>query len=400
MNILIKAIQNLNRCDWYVFFWCIYQMQEILYEPGIINQGIQVLIMGWAIYEASVYMLPQRELPLMLKATSLLMFMYIVYGSIFIILGADYFKSPSIYLKSFLNSFLPLFLFYKYAAKGYLDEKRIRVYFLVFLCMIIPQFYHAEEVVLQALKKKGSSRTEITNNTGYYFVSLFPMLFFWYKNRIIQYASLSIVLLFVLLGMKRGAIGIAGICTLWFLWNSVKNSTSRKHRYQTVTFGLAMVLMAIGAITYQMSNSEYFQERIEDTQEGKTSGRDRIYTNLLDAMIDDQSYTHLLVGRGAYSTITIVHKMAHHDWLETACNNGLLGVFIVSIFFFAFLKTAKNAQVVIQPEYKMCMMMLFFTCFAKTWFSMSLENMPIYVTILIGYLTFWTYNDKNRKIEK
>lgn len=375
-------------------------MQEILYEPGIINQGIQVLIMGWAIYEASVYMLPQRELPLMLKATSLLMFMYIVYGSIFIILGADYFKSPSIYLKSFLNSFLPLFLFYKYAAKGYLDEKRIRVYFLIFLCMIIPQFYHAEEVVLQALKKKGSSRTEITNNTGYYFVSLFPMLFFWYKNRIIQYASLSIVLLFVLLGMKRGAIGIAGICTLWFLWNSVKNSTSRKHRYQTVTFGLAMVLMAIGAITYQMSNSEYFQERIEDTQEGKTSGRDRIYTNLLDAMIDDQSYTHLLVGRGAYSTITIVHKMAHHDWLETACNNGLLGVFIVSIFFFAFLKTAKNAQVVIQPEYKMCMMMLFFTCFAKTWFSMSLENMPIYVTILIGYLTFWTYNDKNRKIEK
>lgn len=395
MNTLIQAFQRLNRCDWYVFFWCIYQLQEILYPPGVINQGIQVLIMAWAVFEAGIYMLPQRRLPLMLKATSLLLLMYFVYGSIFIFIGPDYYSLPADYLKSFINSFLPLFLFYKYSEDGYLDEKRIRIYFLLFLCVIIPIYFHVQDQLLAALRKKGSSRTEDTNNTGYYFVSLFPMLFFWYKNRIIQYGAMCIVLLFVLMGMKRGAIGIAGICATWFLWNNIKNASSRKHKYQTVAFGIVMIVLAVSAVGYQLANSEYFQKRIAETQEGNSSGRDMIYTNLLDALVNDDSYVHLFVGRGAYATIQIVHKFAHHDWLQTACDTGLLGVTILMFFFFAFFKTAKNALKYIKPEYKMCLMMLFFASFAKTWFSMSLSDMPIYVTMPMAYLTYHTYKRQN-----
>lgn len=395
MNKLFKAFQNLNRCDLYVFFWCIYQMQEILYEPGPINQGIQVMIMGWAFYEAGVYMLPQRKLPIMLKATSSLMFMYFIYGSVFIIFGSDFYDAPSTYLKSFFNSFLPLFLFYKYSENGYLDEKRIRIYFIIFLCVVIPQYFHEQDKLLAALRKRGSNRTEDTNNTGYYFVSLLPALFFWYKNRIIQYVTLCIILLFVLMGMKRGAIAIAGLCTVWFLWNSIKNATNKKHKYQTIAFGLTMAVIAVGAVSYQLANSDYFQQRVKETQEGNSSHRDVLYSRVIDAVINDDSIIHLLIGRGAYSTIKVSTNFAHQDWLETACNNGFVGLTILTFYFCVFYKTARDAQNVIKPEYKMCMMMLFFISFAKTWFSMSLENLPIYVTMPTAYLTYHTYHNKN-----
>lgn len=372
-------------------------MQDILYPQGVINQGIQVLIMGWAIYEAGIYMLPQRGLPLMLKATSLLLFMYFVYGSIFIIFGSEFFSTPSNYLKSFVNSFLPIYLFYKYSKDGYLDEKRMRIYFLIFLCVIIPQFYHEENLVIQALRKEGSSRTEITNNTGYFFVSLFPMLFFWYKSRIVQYAALSILLLFIMLGMKRGAIGIAGVCAVWFLWNSIKNASSKKHKYQTIAFGITMVAVAVVAVGYQMATSDYFQQRVESTKEGNASGRDVIYADIIDAIVNDESYTHLFVGRGAYSTKTLNRRklLAHHDWLETACNNGLLGISVLFYYFLVFFKTARDASNAVKPEYKMCMMMLFFSSLSKTMFSMSLQDMPIYATMPMAYFTYQAYISKN-----
>lgn len=387
----------MNRCDWYVFFWCIYQLQEILYPPGFINQGIQALIMAWAIYEAGIYMLPQRKLPLLLKATSLLLLMYFVYGAVFIIGGADYYDRPMDYLKSFVNSFLPLFLFYKYSEDGYLDEKRIRIYFLLFLCVIIPQYFHLQDELLAALRKRGSSRTEDTNNTGYFFVSLFPMLFFWYKNRIIQYGAMCIVLMFVLMGMKRGAIGIAGICAIWFLWNNIKNASSRKHKYQTVAFGIVIIALAVGAVAYQLASSDYFQQRIEATKAGDSSARDQIYSGILDVIVNDDSYVRLFIGRGAYSTLGETNQLAHHDWLQTACDTGILGVAILIFFFFAFYKTAENSLKYIRPEYKMCMMMLFFASFAKTWFSMSLEDMPIYVTMPMAYLTYHTYKRQNNE---
>lgn len=370
-------------------------MQGILYEGGPINQGIQGLIMAWAIYEAGIYILPQRKLPVLLKATSLLLLMYFVYGSIFIVLSPDYYSSPTDYLKSFINSFLPLFLFYKYSEEGYLDEKRIRIYFLLFLCIVIPRFFRMQELALESLRKRGSSRTEITNNTGYLFVSLFPMLFFWYKNRIVQYAAMCILLLFVLMGMKRGAIAIAGICAIWFLWNNIKNASSRKHKYQTVAFGIIMIALAVGAVAYQLTTSDYFQQRVEATKAGDSSARDQIYSGILDVIVNDDSYVHLFIGRGAYSTLRETNQLAHHDWLQTACDTGILGVAILMFFFFAFYKTAETSLKYIRPEYKMCMMMLFFASFAKTWFSMSLEDMPIYVTMPMAYLTYHTYKKQN-----
>lgn len=395
MITFLKLLQSINRCDCYVFLWCLYQLQDILYPSGIINQGIQALIMAWAVYEAGIYMLPQRKLPLMLKATSMMLLMYFTYGIVFIVGGADYYDRPLDYLKSFVNSFLPIYLFYVYAERGYLDEKRIRLYFFLFLCIIIPQYFHAEEKALEAIRKRGSSRTETTNNTGYFFVSLFPMLFFWYKNRIVQYGAMCIILLFVLMGMKRGAIGIAGICAIWFLWNNIKNASTRKHKYQTVAFGIAMIVFAIGAVGYQLSNSDYFQQRVDETKEGDTSARNQIYSGVLDVIVNDDSYIHLFIGRGAYSTVKEIHAFAHQDWLETACNNGIVGITILIFFFYAFFKTAKDGLDTIKTEYQICMMMLFFASFAKTWFSMSLEDMPIYVTMPMAYLTFHTYRSQN-----
>lgn len=401
MNKLIRAFQILNRCDWYVFFWCLYQMQGILYPQGVINQVVQALIMGWAVYEAYIFMLPQRNLPLMVKATSMLIFMYFIYGGIFIVFGSDFYSTPSAYLKSFVNSFLPFFLFFKYSKDGYLDEERMRAYFLVFLCMSIPQYYNEEAKALLKLRNMGKIRTETTNNFGYYFLSLLPMLFFWYKKRIIQYISLCIILLYVLMGMKRGAIAISGVCAVCFLVDSIKNTKSKKHKYQAVAFCIAVVVLSIATVTYQLANNNLLQQRIESTKEGNSSGRDIIYEKAIDLVVDDTSIVHLLIGRGAFSTIKEMGVLAHNDWLETACDIGLFGILVLTFYYFSFLKTAVDCQRVMKTEYKMCMMMLFFASFSKTFFSMSLQDMPIYVTMPMAFLTYHTYNSKkNLRAEK
>ena len=78
-----------------------------------------------------------------------------------------------------------------------------------------------------------------------------------------------------------------------------------------------------------MSNSEYFVSRYEQTLEGNTSGRNDIYENLWNTLLLEPNPLYFYLGRGANSTLNIVGNGAHQDWLETFCNNGLLGVIIL-----------------------------------------------------------------------
>lgn len=388
---IVRAISSINRCDYYVILWCLIQIEEVIHINGIISQGIQAALLFWTLYEGSGYLLPDYRHPLMLKATSILTFMYIVYGSIFIIMSPAYFDLDPhyIYLKSFLVSFMPVFMFYKYTLNKYLTESRLCIYIYIFLLIVIIQFFHLNSVLMSKW-----NREDVTNNCGYLFLQLFPLIFLLYRNRILQYSIAGIIALFILLSMKRGAIAICAICFIWFLWDSIKKSTSIKHKYTTIVLGSGLVITAFSTITYMLATSDFLNARIEETEQGKTSGRDIIYTKISDAIVNDDSYFHLFFGRGAYASIDVAHKMAHNDWLETACNNGLIGILCLMFFLFAFYRTARKVQQKLRPEISSLMMMLLFIFFLRTFFSMSLQYIPIYVTMLVAYFTFCTIEDK------
>lgn len=384
MNTLIRLLLRLDRCDWYVMLWCIVQLEGVLHIEGVISQVFQALLLGWALYDGGRYLLPNKGNPLMLQATNVLMLMYIIYGLVFIIESPAYYTEDPyyFYMKTFIVSFLPIFMFYKYSIVGYLTEEKIRVYTGIFLLTVILQYYHLGS------SSGNISSEETTNNYGYLFLSLFPSIFFLYQKRLLQYFMLGVLVVFVLLSMKRGAIVVCAVCFIWFLWDSIKHSTSVKHKYTTFFLGTVLTVGAFSSVVYMLATSEYFNRRIEETQKGDSSGRDVLYTKLYDAIVNDDSYVHLFLGRGAYSTYDVVHKMAHNDWLETACNNGLLGIMCVLLFLISFYRTAVQAKYVFKPETSSALQMSFFIFAIRMFFSMSLQEIPIYITIIISYSTY------------
>lgn len=370
--------KRINQCDIYVGLWCVYMLQEVLYSPGIINQLLQLIMLIWGIIAFIKYMIQTTEHSPLLKATILLIAMYTIYGGIHFLMHNKYY-----YLQISLNSLVPIFLFYYFAMEGKLNSDRIRTYLPVLIVICILLYYRKESAVLLI-----SNKEEITNNTGYIFITLIPFLFFYSKKPILQYVFLGIILVHVFMAMKRGAILIGSLSTIVLLYANVKNS-SRGTKFIFVILSISIVFGISKYIDYMMNNSVYFMGRVEDTMEGNTSGRDVIYENLWNTLLSEPSPFYFYLGRGAESTLRIIGKFAHQDWLETFCNNGFLGVIILFVFFYTFGKNAWRSKYIFSRMMCFSFVSLFITSFSKTLFSMSIQNLDLPITMLLGYFTYW-----------
>lgn len=379
-------LKRINQCDVYVGLWCIYMLQDVLYPSGIINQVLQLIILLWSMTALFKFMADSKEYSYssVLKATLLLIVMYVIYGTIYIMFGNPTSNlDTSYYLQSALNSLVPIFLFYELTMNGKLTSDRIRIYLPILLIVCILLYYKTEN---QMLLKKGGE--EITNNAGYFFVPLIPFLFFYSKRPILQFAFLGVILLYVFMGMKRGAILIGVLGTMVLLYANLKNSS----RGTKFLFAILTIIIVVGIskyIDYMMNNSAYFMIRYEETIEGNTSGREDIYKMLWNTLLLEQSPFSFYLGRGANSTLTIMEKVAHQDWLETFCNNGLLGVIILFVFFYIFGKNAWESRYCFSRMMFFSFVTLFITTFCKTLFSMSIQNLDLPITMLLGYFAFW-----------
>lgn len=394
MNLNLK---QLNRCDYYVLIWCLYQMQGFLYPEGPIGQALQALLIVWAGFEGKDYLLPNRRNPPLLKAMSILLFMYCCYGIPLILFNPGNITAPHVYLQEFLNSFLPVYLFYKYLKEGYLTEDKLGVYIWFFLVVTIWHYFKDYNGRVAAAAARGRVLKETTNNIGYEFLALMPMSFFFYKRPIIQFSLLCTILLFVVMGMKRGAIGIGLICFIWALYINIKTSESRKQRYIAILGGLLIVLLGIGYTSYQLANSEFMAKRIEDTKNGNSSDRDVIYTKAIDLVVDDTSIQNLLIGHGARGTLRVMGKLAHQDWLETAVNNGFLGICILLYFCFVFLQTVKSKSGHIPKQIQVAFLVLYFIFISRSMFSMSLGSIPCFLSMIMSFCIY--YKENGRSIE-
>ena len=83
-----------------------------------------------------------------------------------------------------------------------------------------------EEVV--GLSVLTTNKEEITNNAAYEFLNLIPLIYFFYKKNYFQYVLLGIICLFMIAGMKRGAMLIGGISILFFIYSNLKGSSYKK----------------------------------------------------------------------------------------------------------------------------------------------------------------------------
>lgn len=382
-------LKKINQCDIYVGLWCIYMLQGVLYPPGIINRVLQLIMLLWSMTAVFRYIINSTKYTYhtILKATFVLIVMYTIYGTIHIMFDAQItVQGQHVYLQTALNSLAPIFLFYEFAMNGKLTSDRIRIYlpFLIITCILL--YYEKES---QALLRTNTE--EITNNIGYMFLPLIPILFFYSKKPILQFTFLGIILLYVLMAMKRGAILIAGVGTMVLLYANIKDS-SRGMKFLFAMLTIIIIVSICMYIDYMMNNSAYFMSRVDQTLEGDTSNRDIIYGTLWDNILLESRPFYFYFGRGANSTLRVVGCFAHQDWLETFCNNGLIGVFILFAFFYTFGKNALISKGHFSAMMFYSFITIFIIIFSKTLFSMSIQDLDLSESMLIGYFAFELYN--------
>ena len=353
---------------------------------GLILSLSKNVIFAWSFaYYVKTFMNIQKE-PAVVKALMVFYLSLAVYGIIVLVEGKIFQAgmsnviniSPMNYLYKTSWSILPIFAFYNFAKKGKLTKQYMLKWLYVFVIVATICYYYG---LLQSLTKN-EGEEEVTNNAGYLVISLIPMFIFMKARSQEQYLLIGGALLLAFLSMKRGAILVGFVAVAIYFWYLFKNSK----RSTQIEVAIALLIASYGVFSVfdsMEANSEYFQERVDETMEGDTSGRDVIHGFLIDYYLNQYTLTEQLLGRGGNATLEIYGMFAHNDWIELGINQGLLGMLLYLFFWIAFVKLLLKRNV--PPEIRTSLAMIFAIYFLMTFFSMSYSGYTLYASMALGY---------------
>lgn len=362
----------------------LYYSQGALFTQGtIVTQIALLLILGISsLYLLKVYTLPRRA-PIVNAWSALLLLNVLGY-----LLTGDL-KQHINYLKAILVVLLPFYSFYYFAVKNMLKRKHFILFFIVMLAISILQFYYTRKIVLESRLHTG---VDMVNNSAYLFVGLIPFVFL-FKNRILSILSMGILLFYIVLGAKRGALIVGGIGTLLFAYYQIRTVPQRmKSRvYPIVTLGLGTLIWFV----YRMyAQNDFVMKRMGGMFEGQSSGRDVIYSNILNAWYNSDNLLNYIFGFGFYASTKLsgTGHAAHNDWLELLANFGLLGVSVYLFLFYCGFKSALTPGW--SKDKKLLMFSMMTIWFVTTLFSMGFNSASFTgMFLLIAYLTGSKHKD-------
>lgn len=389
MKNLSISLRNLNKCDFFLISWVLYYLQGILYPKGSIISIILLFANLCISVLCAFKVVGFTPKPLYFKGLNHLIILFSIYGLIHILFNptiVHYIKSGVEmqnfnYLKNIYISLLPIYAFYYFAQKGYLTEYKLKIWGLIFLLSCTLSYIQYQQEALQALVELGSTREEITNNTGYIFVACLPLIVIYQRKPLLQYILLAFVMIFIVLGMKRGAMAIGLLCMLAFLRDTIRSADGRK-KILIIVLSCCFCAAAVTFFLYQMENSSYLMQRILDTKDGNSSGRDDLYFYFWRYFTQDASLIHFICGRGANGTLDIYYNYAHNDWLEIAVNQGIIGIVIYFLYWIRFYKTWKYSNNHIAKTILGLSILIYLS---ETMISMSYADMTYIGTCMLGY---------------
>ena len=372
----------------YILLWLVYELQFFIFgSSGTIYSHLIILFLMVSSLYFMIYAIVRYRMPSYMKSLSWLLIMFTIYGGLLmvsptVITHSSIVVSKYTYLQSIYISLLPIYPFFVFTKKGIIQKKFIMFWTLIFFASVTLQYFQNHQLLLINAEESGSTQEEFTNNIGYVFLSLIPLLAFFSKKQLVQYLGLAYVLVFILLSMKRGAIIIGALCVLLFLYLSLKGA-NRSRRIFAIVMGIIMIVVGYYVVLQLFDNSAYFNIRVEETLEGDSSGRDLLFSGLLSHFLNEQNYLRILFGNGALSTLRIMDQYAHNDWLEIAINHGVLGLFVYVAYWISFYKSIKKSK--FDDEVHLALCVLFLCYFLRTFFSMSYGDMTICSTLCLGY---------------
>ena len=387
----MSIFKHINSCNLFIGLYSAYMFLKAG-NPSSVT-GFLLLVITMISFGYFAYVQFKMRQPRMLKWLSILFYMFAMYGLIYIFWGETIYDyagpiRQTDYLKKIAASLLPIYPFYYFANRGQFPIKYLNFWIPIFILLSIYSFTNYYNVLLTAAQERGSAATEFTNNTGYLFVSLLPLIFLRKGNIILNYVYIGVCALFIVMGVKRGAIIIGGLCIVYYMFNILRESSG----YKKIGF-IFLSIIAIGIAGYYMSefieNSNYFSYRLNNTLEGNMSGRDSIYDKMLDIFVGS-NMLHMLVGHGADSTIYFTTMLAHNDWLELLVNQGVLGVVVYLCYFIVVYRTWRKYCK--YPAIGFSLGGIFIVLFLKTLFSMSYTEYTLFLCMAYGYCMAYVNN--------
>ena len=221
----------------------------------------------------------------------------------------------------------------------------------------------------------------VTNNLGYTLVALIPLSILFRRKPVLQYLFLGICLGFILFGMKRGAILTGSVCALWLLYKSFTGASFKRKMGILILTAVLLAAIAYG-VSYLMESSDYFAYRIAQTEARGSSGRDILYRNAVEYLLNLSDSRTLLFGAGANATINLLGNYAHNDWLEILINNGIIVTLVYLIYWVSLLWECFNNRKNILVY--LVLTSFFIIGFLESLFSMSYNGVSIYLSSIVG----------------
>lgn len=348
----------------FVSFYCIFKIQKKHVRNPYIN-GLKKILILFSFYG----------------------FILILVSDIHISSLTGYVKVKSYwYLMELYVSILPIFPFYYLSKKNYFRKETLIFWLCVFLLLIPIIFIQSASLIGNDVTNIFS--TNRTSNVGYAFVALLPAVALFNNKLIFQYFIFIYCLAFSLICMKRGPIIICILCLIVFIVYKFKNVPFRK-KISIVAFLSILFYISMFFIMELAGNNAYFMTRIEDTIDGGSSGRDSIYSALIDYYLLKANVLQQFFGLGAYGSLKVSHNFAHNDWLEILIGQGLIGLIFYVNYWFCFYKIIKRNKK--NQEVYLALSLFFVIYFLKTLFSMSINDIPVFSSLFFGY--YLAYSD-------
>jgi O-antigen ligase len=228
-------------------------------------------------------------------------------------------------------------------------------------------------------------RENVVNNIAFMFVALIPFVFLLKKYKLISVVLLGIILMYIIMGNKRGAIITAALGTIIFAYYQFQTIEKRNRLRGFLVILIFVILLGYFAY-YTYLNNEYLMNRMALISEGNSSGRDIIYGTIFNAWWNSNSIWNILFGYGFAGSLKLTGgSYAHNDWLELLSNFGLLGVSVYLYLFSATVKYIRNKKW--ESDKRILMLTITVMWFVTTIFSMWYSSIMVSTqAMLVAYL--------------
>lgn len=400
---MIKAL--LKSSNLYISFWLLVNVNPfVAIVPDSVSVACLFLLFAWSLYYLYKVITTCPSNPY-INGLNCIFLIVTIYGLYRFFEGEVYYRwlsgdntpiGPREFIIEYWKSLLPIYAFYYYSFIGQLTKKSLMTWSVIFLAAITVSYYGEESKRIAELLME-TDQDGVTNNTGYRFLAILPLLAFFNRKPLLQYGFLAYAIMYIIMGMKRGAIIIGGLCLMIFVWETIRNASIFK-KVLLLFFASCLFYIGYKFILWNIENNAYFLARIDDTLSGNTSGRDTIFVKLINFYFYETNLTQILFGIGADGTFLAIGQAAHNDWLEILIDMGLLGLCCYIYYWIQFFRTWKISKSS-NDDIRLCLTILLVTFFLKTIFSMSVNSMSIYATCALGFaLANLQTNMKNRNI--